>query len=220
MWSQPQPAAAGSSLPPTTPPDEQRAIGAALTGDINAFNELVVKYQRLAYSVAYRMLQTEDAAADAVQDSFIKAFRALGGFKGGLFKSWLLRIVVNTCYDVLRVQKRYITEGIDDEHSGDDEEQRVVHQLIDHSESPQDYVERMELSDLIELGMRALPADQRLALMLCDVHGYSYEEIAEITGYPMGTVKSRISRARTKLRDYLLQKPELLPAGLRPKHRQ
>lgn len=220
MWSHPQPAAAGSSLPPITPPDEQRAIAAALTGDVNAFNELVVKYQRLTYSVAYRMLQTEDAAADAVQDSFIKAFRALGGFKGGLFKSWLLRIVVNTCYDVLRVQKRYITEGIDDEPSSDDEEPRVAHQLIDQGESPQEYVERMELSDLIELGMRALPADQRLALMLCDVHGYSYEEIAEITGYPMGTVKSRISRARTKLRDYLLQKPELLPAGLRPKHRQ
>jgi RNA polymerase sigma-70 factor (ECF subfamily) len=196
-------------------PDEQVAIEQALAGDLNAFNRLVVKYQRLAYSVAYRLMQTEDAAADAVQDSFIKAFRALPTFKGGAFKSWLLRIVVNTCYDMLRVQKRYSTESIGDEP----DEGEAVTYLVDHGESPQEYVERMELNQLIELGIRALPADQRLVLTLCDVHGYTYEEIAEITGYPMGTVKSRISRARTKLRDFLLQQPELLPSTLRPKHR-
>ena len=77
----------------------------------------------------------------------------------------------------------------------------------------------MELGAVIEAGLIALPADQRLALILCDIHGYAYEEIAEISGLPMGTVKSRISRARTKLRDYLLEHPELLPASLRPKHR-
>lgn len=159
------------------------------------------------------MLQTEESAADAVQDSFIKAFRALDGFKGGLFKSWLLRIVVNTCYDVLRVRGRYTTEPIEEEPS---EETRVAHQLIDQGESPQAYVERMELGSLIELGIQALPPDQRLVLTLCDVHGYAYEEIAEITGFPMGTVKSRISRARSKLRDFLLQQPELLPSSLRP----
>ncbi len=200
-------------MPPSTPPDEQRAIARALDGDLDAFNELVVKYQRLAFSVAYRMLQTEEAAADAVQDSFIKAFRALDGFKGGLFKSWLLRIVVNTCYDVLRVRGRYTTEPIEEEPN---EEQHVAHQLIDQGESPQEYVERMELSSLIELGIQSLPPDQRLVLTLCDVHGYAYDEIAEITGFPMGTVKSRISRARSKLRDFLLQQPELLPSSLRP----
>jgi RNA polymerase sigma-70 factor (ECF subfamily) len=208
-----------SSTPPVTPPDEQRAIARALDGDLNAFNELVVKYQRLAFSVAYRMLQNEEAAADAVQDGFLKAYRALAGFKGGLFKSWLLRIVVNTCYDVLRVQKRYTTEPIDDEPTDGQDEVRVAHQLVDQTESPDAYVERMELSSYIEIGIRALPPDQRLVLTLCDIHGYAYEEIAEITGYPMGTVKSRISRARTKLREYLLEHPELLPASFRPKHR-
>lgn len=186
---------------------------------MNAFNELVVKYQRLAYSVAYRMLQNEESAADAVQDSFLKAYRALAGFKGGLFKSWLLRIVVNTCYDVLRVQQRYTTEPIDEDPVEGQDEVRVAHQLVDQAESPDAYVERMELSSFIELGIRALPPDQRLVLTLCDIHGYAYEEIAEITGYPMGTVKSRISRARTKLREYLLEHPELLPASFRPKHR-
>ena len=207
-----------SSLPPTTPPDEQQAIARALAGEVDAFNELVIKYQRLAYSVAYRTLQNEESAADAVQDSFVKAYRALGGFKGGLFKSWLLRIVVNTCYDVLRVQKRYISEPIDDDPSPDGEETRVARQLVDSNESPDEFVERMELSSYIELGIRNLPPDQRLVMVLCDVHGYSYEEIAEITDYPMGTVKSRISRARTKLRDYLLEHPELLPSSFRPKY--
>lgn len=207
-----------SSLPPSTPPDEQRAIARALTGEVDAFNQLVVKYQRLAYSVAYRMLQNEEAAGDAVQDSFVKAFRALGGFKGGLFKSWLLRIVVNTCYDVLRVQQRYVSEPFEEEPSTDGDDTRMTRPLVDSHESPDAYVERMELSGYIEVGIRSLPPDQRLVLVLCDVHGYSYEEIAEITGYPMGTVKSRISRARTKLRDYLLQHPELLPTSFRPKY--
>jgi RNA polymerase sigma-70 factor, ECF subfamily len=207
-----------SSLPPSTPPDEQNAIARSLAGDVDAFNQLVVKYQRLAYSVAYRMLQNEESAGDAVQDSFLKAYRALGGFKGGLFKSWLLRIVVNTCYDVLRVQQRYASEPIDDEPHSENEDGRVARQLVDSNESPDEYVERMELSSHIELGIRNLPPDQRLVLVLCDVHGYSYEEIAEITGYPMGTVKSRISRARTKLRDYLLEHPELLPTSFRPKY--
>ncbi len=186
------------SIPPVTPPDEQRAIARALDGDLNAFNELVVKYQRLTYSVAYRMLQNEEAAADAVQDGFLKAYRALGSFKGGLFKSWLLRIVVNTCYDLFRVQKRYTTEPIDDEPADGQDEVRVAHQLVDQGESPEAYVERMELSSFIEIGIRSLPPDQRLVLTLCDIHGYAYEEIAEITGDPMGTVKSRISRARAQ----------------------
>lgn len=193
--------------------EEYQTVERAQNGDLGAFNQLVLTYQRLAFSVAYRMLQDEDAASDAVQDSFIKAYRALHTFRGGVFKSWLLRIVVNTCYDVLRSRQRYATDSLDDE-PGEDE---YAPQFVDGSESPHDYAERMEVSELIEHGIRSLPADQRLALVLCDVHGYAYEEIAEITGANMGTVKSRISRARGRLRDFLLQKPELLPANLRPK---
>ena len=94
--------------PPQPQPssDDNLAVQRALDGDLEAFNDLVLEYQRLAYSVAYRMLQEQDAASDAVQDSFIKAYRALNTFRGGSFKSWLLRIVVNTCYDVLRSRKR------------------------------------------------------------------------------------------------------------------
>jgi RNA polymerase sigma-70 factor, ECF subfamily len=191
---------------------EQAIIARARQGEIAAFNELILKYQAMAYGVAYRMLHEEAAAADTVQESFIKAFRALHGFQGGNFKSWLMRIVVNSCYDVLRIQQRQTTDSLDD---GTVDYDYATH-LTDRAETPEAYAERMELNEYIELGVRALPPDQRTVLILCDIQGHSYEEIAEITGFAMGTVKSRISRARAKLRDYLLQKPELLPTTFRP----
>ena len=93
---------------------EQTVIQRAITGDLEAFNQLVLAYQKLAYSVAYRTLQDSEAAADAVQDSFIKAYRAIGGFQGGSFKSWIIRIVVNTCYDLLRSKQQRLTDSLDD----------------------------------------------------------------------------------------------------------
>jgi RNA polymerase sigma-70 factor (ECF subfamily) len=198
---------------------EQQLIAKAADGDLNAFNQLVLTYQNLAYSVAYRTLQEEDAAADAVQESMIKAFRSLSSFQGGSFKSWIIRIVVNTCYDALRSRKRRRTDSLDDftgDNYGSDSASDYSPQLEDPSERPDAYVQRMELSQVIEQGIGRLPADQRLALTLCDVHGYAYEEISELTGMPMGTVKSRINRARSKLREHLLQYPELLPASFRP----
>lgn len=197
-----------------SPTDEANAVNLAKAGDLDAFNQLVVAYQKLAFSVAYRTLQDESAAADAVQDSFLKAYRALDSFQGGSFKSWLMRIVVNTCYDVLRVQKRRGTESLDDQPV----EREFTPHLTQPVEDPHTHAERMELSALLERGIGALPADQRLVVVLCDVHGYSYEEIAEIAELPMGTVKSRISRGRAKLREYLLRQPELLPSPFRPKH--
>lgn len=194
------------------PSDEQQIIMRATAGETQAFNLLVLKYQDIAYSVAYRMLRDEAAAADVVQDSFMKALRALGGFQGGNFRSWLMRIVANTCYDVLRAQQRRATDSLDDLAVDHDH----IPSLVDRAESPESYAERMELNHFIEAGIYTLPPEQRLVLVLCDIHGYAYEEIAEIAGLPMGTVKSRISRARLRLRDYLLNKPELLPASFRP----
>jgi RNA polymerase sigma-70 factor (ECF subfamily) len=197
---------------------EQQLIAQATQGDLDAFNQLVLLYQNLAYTVAYRTLQDGDAAADAVQESMIKAFRSLTNFQGGSFKSWIIRIVVNTCYDMLRSQKRRRTDSLDnfaDDDSSDYGSEYSM-QLEDPSEQPDAFAQRMELSQLIEHGIARLPADQRLALTLCDVHGYAYEEISELTGMPMGTVKSRINRARAKLREYLLLYPELLPASFRP----
>ena len=192
--------------------DEQVLNEAARAGELDAFNQLIITYERLAFSIAYRMLQDGEAAADAVQESLIKAYRGLHTFRGGNFKSWLMRIVTNTCYDFLRARKRRATDSLDDLPA----EQEHSPYLIDNAESPEAHAERMELNRVIEAGIATLPEDQRLVVLLCDVHGYTYEEIAEITGAPMGTVKSRINRGRIKLRERLLTHPELLPAAFRP----
>ncbi len=201
-----------SSLSPASQLTEGQLIADACAGDAGAFDKLILQYQGLAYSVAYRTLQDGAAADDAVQESIIKAYRALAQYRGGSFKSWLMRIVVNTCYDVLRSSHYRNTESLDDGPVDDDH----ATQLIDHNEGPQDHAERAELNEWIESGIKSLPPDQRLVLVLCDVHGYAYDEIATIIEQPMGTVKSRISRARARLRDYLLRRPELLPSTFRP----
>lgn len=123
-----------------------------------------------------------------------------------------MRIVVNTCYDELRTQQRRRTDGLDDLVR----EPEPLPTLGTRPETPEQYTERMELNAALEQAINALPEDQRTALVLCDVHGFAYEEIADMTGWPMGTVKSRINRARVKLRDLLLLRPELLPPSFRP----
>jgi RNA polymerase sigma-70 factor (ECF subfamily) len=203
----------------SSPFPEADLIARACAGEAGAFDQLIQHYQGLAYSVAYRTLQDGAAADDAVQESFIKAYRALGQYNGGSFKSWLMRIVVNTCYDVLRSSHYRNTESLDDRYgsgAGIEDEGHAT-QFVDHSEGPQAYVERAELNGWIEEGIKALTPDQRMVIVLCDVHGYAYDEIATIIDQPMGTVKSRISRARAHLRDYLLRRPELLPSTFRPR---
>lgn len=192
--------------------DQQQTIERALAGSLDAFNQLVTEYQNLAYSVAFRLLNEEEAASDAVQESFLKAYRRLETFRGGNFKSWLMRIVTNTCYDMLRARSRRRTDSLDDLPV----EREYIPALTDPGESPLDYVERQELAHLLEVAIQSLPDDQRAAIILCDVEGYAYDEIAEITDVAMGTVKSRISRARSRIRDYLVQHPELLPSAFRP----
>lgn len=197
----------------SSPFSESDLIARACAGEAGAFDLLIQHYQGLAYSVAYRTLQDGAAADDAIQESFIKAYRALGQYQGGSFKSWLMRIVINTCYDVLRSSHYRNTESLDDGPVDDDH----ATQFVDHSEGPQAYVERAELNAWIEAGIKTLPPDQRMVLVLCDVHGYAYGEIAALIDQPMGTVKSRISRARARLRDYLVRCPELLPSTFRPR---
>lgn len=197
-------------MPPSV--DEQALISSAQQGDLDAFNQLVIHYQSLAYHVAYRILSDADASADATQDAFLRAYQAIGQYRGGSFKAWLLRIVTNTCYDQLRAKKRRPTASLEallvtDPAPGPS--------FVDQGESPEAYTERQELSRAIQAGLNTLPSDQRIALALCDVAGMNYQEIAEVTRVSLGTVKSRISRARTKLRDYLLGQQELLPARYR-----
>lgn len=190
--------------------DESALITAARRGNREAFNELVIHYQGLAYNVAYRVLGDADAAADATQDAFLSAYRAMARFRGGSFRSWLMRIVTNACYDQLRVKKRRPTTSIDEDEDPDREEWNV-----DPGERPEAFVVRQELGQAIQRGLEILPPDQRTAVVLSDIQGMSYEEIAEMMNTSLGTVKSRLNRGRRKLRDYLIENVELLPARYR-----
>jgi RNA polymerase sigma-70 factor (ECF subfamily) len=191
--------------------DEQALIASARKGDARAFNQLVLLYQSMAYNVAYRILGDPDAAADATQDAFISAFKAMRKFRGGSFKSWILRIVTNACYDQLRSKQRRPTDSLD----ALPVEQDHVRYLHDPAEQPDEYVERRELNQTIQRGIEILPPEQRVVVVLSDVQGLSYQEIAEVTGLSLGTVKSRLSRGRAKVRDYLMQQRELLPSRYR-----
>lgn len=190
--------------------NETEAINAAQKGDLSAFNQLVMAHQGLAYNVAFGVMRDTDSAADATQEAFIKAFKSIKQYRGGSFKSWLLRIVSNTCYDQLRYDKRRPGEPLE----SDDTESDYAPHLIDNAERPEDTALRHELSDMLQSAIGLLPPEQRLILTLSDAEGFSYQEIAETTDLSLGTVKSRLSRARTKLRDILLQQ-ELLPQQYR-----
>ena len=179
--------------------DEQALIASASSGNPHAFNALVHAYQDMAYNVAYRVLGQPDAAADAVQDALLSAYRALPAFRGGSFKAWLLRIVTNACYDQLRQRKRRPQTSLEDMVEDAD----YAPALMDPSLSPEQALLSRELADAVEMAIAKLPIDQRLTLVLSDIEGLSYDEIAASTGASLGTVKSRLSRARARVRDYL-----------------
>lgn len=190
--------------------NESQTIQAAQKGDLAAFNRLVMAHQGLAYNVAWRLMGSADAAADSTQEAFIKAFKSIKQYRGGSFKSWLLRIVSNTCYDQLRYNKRRPTEALEDDNFDSD----YAPHLIDHAERPEEGLLRQELGDMLQQAISQLSPDQRLVLILSDVEGFSYQEIAQTTDLALGTVKSRLNRARRRLRDILL-KQELLPQQYR-----
>lgn len=191
--------------------DESQAIQAAQKGDLASFNRLVMAYQGMAYNVAFRIVGDADAAADACQEAFISAYKGIRKFRGGSFKSWILRIVTNACYDQLRYKGRRPANSLEEVAENPDYSPR----LVNGRERPEDYALRQELNDVLQEGIKSLPADQRTVLVLSDVQGFAYQEIADITGVSLGTVKSRLSRARTKLRDYLVAHQELLPSQYR-----
>ncbi len=189
--------------------DEQELISRSKDGDVDAFNSLVEQYQRLVYNLALRMLGNAEAAEDASQDAFLSAYRAIDKFRGGSFKSWVLRIAANSCHDKQRVIRRYRIVSLDTLLETDDLPQS------NNTESPEDYALRRELGRFLNDGLAHLPEDQRLAVILSDVEGLSYEEVAQVAGCSLGTVKSRLNRGRTRLRDFLLQHEELLPSKFR-----
>jgi RNA polymerase sigma-70 factor (ECF subfamily) len=194
--------------------DEAALIRSAVQGDLDSFNRLVLAYQDLVYNQAYRMMGETDAAADAAQEAFISAFRNLKNFRGGSFKAWLLRIVTNACYDELRRRQRRPTTPLEPVDA-EEEEIESPRWLTDPGESPEEATVRAELNEAIQSCLEGLPMDFREAVVLVDVQGLDYEEAASAMGRPVGTVKSRLARARLRLRDCLQGYWELLPATFR-----
>lgn len=192
--------------------EELRLVEAARRGDLESFNALVRLYEGRVYNLCYRMLGDAESAADAAQDTFLSAYRNLRSFRGGSYRSWLLRIATNTCYDALRSRKRRPSVSL--EAASDSEDDSSPLQVPDAGESPDDFALRRELAGAIQHGLASLPEDQRAVLILSDIEGLSYEEIAQVTGANLGTVKSRLSRGRGRLRE-LLRAGELLPARYR-----
>jgi RNA polymerase sigma-70 factor (ECF subfamily) len=193
--------------------DEKALIAAARRGDTGSFNHLVSDYQDMVYSVAYRILGETDAAADASQETFLSAYKAMAKFKGGSFKSWLLRIATNACYDQLRLRQRRPTSSLEAIYTDTDPSSHFVN----GRETPEEHALRQELGQILQQAIHTLPPDQRVTLVLSDVQGLSYKEVAQITRVSVGTVKSRLSRARARLRDCLMEQRELLPARYRLK---
>jgi RNA polymerase sigma-70 factor (ECF subfamily) len=192
---------------------EQRLIDLAQRGDVDAFNDLVRLYEGRVYTLCVRMLGDADAAADVAQETFISAYKNLHRFRGGLFRAWILRIATNGCYDLLRARKRRPAVSLD---AARDAAEATGAQFDppDPGESPSDAALRQELGDAISRAIADLPEDQRIVVILSDVQGMAYEEIAQITNTNLGTVKSRLSRGRARLRDWL-RAGELLPAKFR-----
>ncbi len=191
--------------------DETALIQEAKKGNVNSYNRLVIHYQQAVYNVAYRIMGEPQSAEDATQEAFISAYKALNRFRGGSFKSWLMRIATNACYDELRRRKRRPQTSLDE--LTDDNESYAF--LRSPGQGPEDQQQTLEMMQAVEECLQTLPDDQRITAILGDVEGFDYKEIAEITRVSLGTVKSRMSRARSKLRDCLRGFTELLPAQYR-----
>jgi RNA polymerase sigma-70 factor (ECF subfamily) len=194
--------------------DENALIVEAQRGDLDAFNTLVLHYQDTVFNTALRILGDDDMASDASQEAFLSAFRSLKSFRGGSFKAWLMRTVTNAAYDELRRKKRRPSTPL--EPDDDDPDGGVEpHWMADPSLSPEETTEARELEHAMEHCLEGLPFDYRTVVVMADIQGLDYTEVATAVRAPLGTVKSRLARARLRLRECLGSFEELLPTAFR-----
>jgi RNA polymerase sigma-70 factor (ECF subfamily) len=178
---------------------DEELVARSRGGDLDSFNQLVLRWERPIYALAYRVIGREEDARDVAQETFLRAFRALGGFKGqAKFSSWLYRITLNLCRDWIRRERRtpiaQAPEGVD---------------LVDlageatPAESIEDLVSRKQLSEAVAKAMALLPEEQRTAIILKEYHGLTFQEIADLLDCPLSTVKTRLYQGLTVLRRHL-----------------
>lgn len=185
------------------PHNETELIALCKKGDRNAFNELVLMHQNRIMNIAFGMLSNTDDAADAAQEVFIKVFRNIGGFKEqSSFSTWIYRVTVNVCNDILRKNSRHKTVSLnmhfdDEEHEFD---------IKDTSMTPDELVHTAEIQNEVRYAVSKLKPEYKAVITLYDIEGLPYDKISEILKIPMGTVKSRLSRARTALKKELTKK--------------
>ena len=179
------------------------------------YNCIIEAFQAKGYNLACRMLRDWALAEDVLQESFVSGYRAFSQFRGDNLNAWMMRIIANTCRDFLRSRRARPIISLDPLPTADDDPTSSVVDLPSREESPEDYAEREELRRAIVSGLDRLPEERRPAVVLVDVQGLSYEEAAQVMNCSIGTVKSRISRGRAELRDYLRAAGELLPSRFR-----
>ena len=192
--------------------DEAALVQRAQKGNLDAFNALILHYQTQVYNLAWHLLHDGAAADDATQEAFISAYKGLAKFRGGSFRSWLLRIVANACYDELRRRKRRPTVSWED--FGDMDDEANPH-LADGGLLPEQTIQQQELRAVLERALAKLPEEQRMVIILVDRMGLAYQEVADTMNVRLGTVKSRLARARAQMRAHLRlllqEERELLP---------
>jgi len=186
---------------------DDELVAKSVGGDAESFNQLIVRWERPIYALAYRVIGREEDARDVCQDAFLRAYRALPGFKGqAKFSSWLYRIALNLCRDWIRRQRRapvmQMPEGID---PGELAAERGP------VESIEELVSRRELSAVVEEAMALLPEEQRTAIILKEYHGMTFQEIADMQGCPLSTVKTRLYQGLTVLRRHLEKNGQMTP---------
>lgn len=178
---------------------DEQLVALAAGGDTGAFNQLVVRWERPIFALAYRTLGREEDARDVCQEAFLRAFRAIGGFKGqARFSSWLYRIALNLCRDWIRKERRVRVVP-----ASDDLQAEQAHALEPAEESVEELIVRRDLGRAVERVMATLPEPQRTAILLKEYHGLTFREIADLQGCPLSTVKTRLYQGLSALRRQL-----------------
>src|SRR6476619_5785721 len=178
---------------------DEELVARSRTGDMDSFNQLILRWERPIYALAYRVIGQEEDARDVAQETFLRAFRALPGFKGqAKFSSWIYRIALNLCRDWIRRKKRTPVSQLPEDV---DLSELAAEQ--GPSESVEDLVARKEWSAVVEEAMALLPEEQRTAVILKEYHGMTFQEIADMQGCPLSTVKTRLYQGLTVLRRHL-----------------
>jgi RNA polymerase sigma-70 factor (ECF subfamily) len=183
-----------------TEQSEITLLHSAQSGNLDAFNPLVLKYQDVMYGMAFRILGQDALAEDATQEAFISAYQHIANFRGGSLKAWLIRILINKCYDEFRYMQRTPAISLNESLTDDSENERPYIRLQDRAPSIEEYVEASEQTEYIQECLSKLPTDYRVILTLVDIGEMSYGEASIILRIPIGTVKSRLARARLYLR--------------------